>query len=96
MLHTGPQSEHGGHTNAYTAAEDTNYHFDCNTDALDEAVDRFAQVAPVQPIDVQAMSVLHGQAQLCTSCKLICRQALWQWTLTSACSKRRGCRSLLS
>ena len=40
------QSEHGGHTNAYTAAEDTNYHFDCNTDALEEAVDRFAQVLP--------------------------------------------------
>ncbi len=38
------QSEHGGHTNAYTAAEDTNYHFDCNHDSLAEALDRFSQV----------------------------------------------------
>lgn len=38
------QSEHGGHTNAYTAAESTNYHFDCNWDSLEEALDRFAQV----------------------------------------------------
>ncbi|BDA50691.1 Insulin-degrading enzyme [Coccomyxa sp. Obi] len=36
-------SEHGGHTNAYTAAESTNYHFDCNWDSLEEALDRFAQ-----------------------------------------------------
>lgn len=36
------------HTNAYTANESTNYHFDCNHDALEEALDRFAQffVAP--------------------------------------------------
>lgn len=40
----GAQSEHGGHTNAYTAAESTNYHFDCNWDSLNEALDRFAQV----------------------------------------------------
>lgn len=37
------QSEHGGHTNAYTACEDTNYHFECNWEALEEALDRFAQ-----------------------------------------------------
>ncbi|EFN55439.1 hypothetical protein CHLNCDRAFT_35384 [Chlorella variabilis] len=36
-------AEHGGHTNAYTAAESTNYHFDCNWDALEPALDRFAQ-----------------------------------------------------
>lgn len=36
-------SEHGGHTNAFTAAEDTNYQFDVNWDALDPALDRFAQ-----------------------------------------------------
>eukprot|EP00775_Hariotina_reticulata_P005549 gene5549-5785_t len=34
-------SDHGGHTNAYTAAEDTNYQFDINWDALPEALDRF-------------------------------------------------------
>lgn len=42
------QSEHGGHTNAYTAAESTNYHFDCNWDSLEEALDRFAQVESSQ------------------------------------------------
>ena len=36
-------SEHGGSTNAYTAAEATNYHFDCNSDSLAEALDRFSQ-----------------------------------------------------
>ena len=77
MLHTGPQSEHGGHTNAYTAAEDTNYHFDCNTDALDEAVDRFAQVAPVQPLTFR----------LCLSCmdKPSCVQAA-----SSSADRRSG------
>jgi insulysin len=33
-------SEHGGHTNAYTSAESTNYHFDVNWDALEPALDR--------------------------------------------------------
>eukprot|EP00887_Chlorella_sp_A99_P007901 scaffold12.g7901.t1 len=33
-------SEHGGHTNAYTANESTNYHFDCNADSLEPALDR--------------------------------------------------------
>ena len=33
-------SEHGGNTNAYTAAESTNYHFDVNWEALPEALDR--------------------------------------------------------
>jgi secreted Zn-dependent insulinase-like peptidase len=33
-------SDHGGHTNAFTAAEDTNYQFDVNWDALPEALDR--------------------------------------------------------
>ena len=43
------QTEHGGHTNAYTASEDTNYHFDCNWEALEGALDRFAQffIAPL-------------------------------------------------
>jgi predicted Zn-dependent peptidase len=35
-------SDHGGHTNAFTAAEDTNYQFDVNWDALPEALDRCA------------------------------------------------------
>ncbi|PSC73920.1 Zinc-peroxisomal [Micractinium conductrix] len=35
--------EHGGHTNAYTSNESTNYHFDVNWDALEPALDRFAQ-----------------------------------------------------
>lgn len=37
------QSEHGGHTNAFTASEDTNYFFEVNHDHLEPALDRFAQ-----------------------------------------------------
>ena len=36
-------SEHGGGTNAFTAAEHTNYHFHVNWDHLPEALDRFSQ-----------------------------------------------------
>ncbi|XP_057520818.1 insulin-degrading enzyme-like 1, peroxisomal [Amaranthus tricolor] len=36
-------TEHGGHTNAFTASEYTNYYFDVNADAFEEALDRFAQ-----------------------------------------------------
>lgn len=36
-------SEHGGKTNAYTSNESTNFHFDVNSDHLEEALDRFAQ-----------------------------------------------------
>lgn len=36
-------TEHGGSTNAFTASEQTNYHFDVNTDCFEEALDRFAQ-----------------------------------------------------
>lgn len=35
-------SEHGGASNAYTAAEQTNYHFEVAPDALHETLDRFA------------------------------------------------------
>ena len=41
-------SDHGGHTNAYTAAENTNYHLDVNWSHLEPALDRFAQV-PIPP-----------------------------------------------
>ena len=33
-------SEHGGHTNAYTSNESTNYHFSVNPDHLEPALDR--------------------------------------------------------
>ncbi|KAL6770545.1 hypothetical protein ACKKBF_B31700 [Auxenochlorella protothecoides x Auxenochlorella symbiontica] len=36
-------AKHGGQTNAFTASESTNYHFDVNWDALAPALDRFAQ-----------------------------------------------------
>ncbi|XP_008222126.1 PREDICTED: insulin-degrading enzyme-like 1, peroxisomal [Prunus mume] len=36
-------TEHGGRRNAYTLSEHTNYHFDINADAFEEALDRFAQ-----------------------------------------------------
>jgi len=35
-------TEHGGRSNAYTAAEETNYQFDVNWDSLEEALDRFS------------------------------------------------------
>ncbi|VVB06044.1 unnamed protein product [Arabis nemorensis] len=46
-------TEHGGSTNAYTSNEDTNYHFDINTDSFDEALDRFAQffIKPLMSAD---------------------------------------------
>ncbi|CAH2063830.1 unnamed protein product [Thlaspi arvense] len=46
-------AEHGGSTNAYTSSEDTNYHFDINTDSFDEALDRFAQffIKPLMSAD---------------------------------------------
>ncbi|XP_019084921.1 PREDICTED: insulin-degrading enzyme-like 2 isoform X1 [Camelina sativa] len=45
--------EHGGSSNAYTTTEDTNYHFDINTDCFDEALDRFAQffIKPLMSAD---------------------------------------------
>ncbi|GMH08169.1 hypothetical protein Nepgr_010009 [Nepenthes gracilis] len=36
-------TEHGGGTNAFTASEHTNFYFDVNSDAFEEALDRFAQ-----------------------------------------------------
>lgn len=41
-------SQHGGSNNAYTAAENTNYYFDVEHGALEQALDRFAQffIAP--------------------------------------------------
>jgi insulysin len=36
--------DHGGHTNAWTAAEHTNYQFTVNWDHLASSLDRFAQV----------------------------------------------------
>jgi hypothetical protein len=37
--------DHGGHTNAWTAAEHTNYQFTVNWDHLETSLDRFAQVS---------------------------------------------------
>ena len=39
-------SEHGGHTNAYTSNESTNYHFDVNWEHLEPALDRRGGRAP--------------------------------------------------
>ncbi|XP_042422587.1 insulin-degrading enzyme-like 1, peroxisomal isoform X1 [Zingiber officinale] len=46
-------TEHGGSTNAYTASEHTNYHFDVNVDSFEEALDRFAQffISPLMSPD---------------------------------------------
>lgn len=45
-------SDHGGHTNAWTSAENTNYQFTVNWDALEKTLDRFAQVCCVRIITV--------------------------------------------
>mmetsp|Transcript_10931 Transcript_10931/g.29980 ORF Transcript_10931/g.29980 Transcript_10931/m.29980 type:complete len:1056 (-) Transcript_10931:352-3519(-) len=46
-------TDHGGHTNAYTSAENTNYQFDINWEHLEPALDRFAQffIAPLISAD---------------------------------------------
>ncbi|KAL4202082.1 hypothetical protein AMTRI_Chr02g261950 [Amborella trichopoda] len=36
-------TEHGGHSNAFTASKHTNFQFDVNCDYFEEALDRFAQ-----------------------------------------------------
>lgn len=38
-------ADHGGHTNAWTSAENTNYQFTVNWDHLPSTLDRFAQVS---------------------------------------------------
>lgn len=42
-------SDHGGHTNAWTSAENTNFQFTVNWDALENTLDRFAQVCSLSP-----------------------------------------------
>ncbi|EFJ46374.1 hypothetical protein VOLCADRAFT_105585 [Volvox carteri f. nagariensis] len=61
-------SDRGGSTNAYTAAEHTNYHFDINWESLGGALDRFAQffIAPTISRDgiereVKAVDSEHGK-----------------------------------
>lgn len=46
-------TEHGGHSNAYTSSEHTNFYFDVNADHLEEALDRFAQffICPLMSAD---------------------------------------------
>ena len=74
-------SEHGGHTNAYTAAENTNYHFECNSDSLAEALDRFSQVP-------QCTDLL---------CDALLRHACMEWPnaefLRAACRSSSSARS---
>ncbi|GLC45843.1 hypothetical protein PLESTM_001791300 [Pleodorina starrii] len=61
-------SDRGGSTNAYTAGEHTNYHFDINWESLAPALDRFAQffIAPTISRDgiereVKAVDSEHGK-----------------------------------
>ena len=41
-------SEHGGHTNAYTSNESTNYHFSVNWEHLEPALDRWLALRPLR------------------------------------------------
>ncbi|KAM7272144.1 hypothetical protein ACFE04_031358 [Oxalis oulophora] len=52
-------TEHGGSTNAFTASEHTNYHFDVNTDCFEEALDRFAQffIHPLMSADATTREI---------------------------------------
>ncbi|GLT29358.1 hypothetical protein SLA2020_042300 [Shorea laevis] len=52
-------AEHGGSTNAFTASESTNFHFDVNTDGFEEALDRFAQffIKPLMSADATTREI---------------------------------------
>ncbi|KAH7372611.1 hypothetical protein KP509_17G012900 [Ceratopteris richardii] len=52
-------SEHGGHSNAFTSCEHTNFHFDVNVDHLEEALDRFAQffICPLMSADATSREI---------------------------------------
>lgn len=52
-------TEHGGHSNAYTSSEHTNYHFDVNPDHIEEALDRFAQffICPLMSADATSREI---------------------------------------
>lgn len=52
-------NEHGGSTNAYTASEKTDYFFDINADAFEEALDRFAQffIKPLMSADATTREI---------------------------------------
>jgi insulysin len=51
--------QHGGHSNAFTAAEHTNFHFDVSADYLDEALARFAQffICPLLSADATSREI---------------------------------------
>ncbi|PRQ44705.1 putative insulysin [Rosa chinensis] len=52
-------TEHGGRTNAFTAAEHTNFYFDINPDGFEEALDRFAQffIKPLMSADATTREI---------------------------------------
>ena len=57
----------GGHSNAYTAPDHTNYHFEVNHDGLPEALDRFGQffIAPLLSYEYASREVqaVHSEHQ---------------------------------
>lgn len=59
--------KNGGFSNAFTAMEDTNYHFEINKDHLEPALDRFAQffIAPLftQSCTDREMQAVHSEHQ---------------------------------
>lgn len=60
-------SRHGGSSNAYTAAENTNYHFNVQPDHFDAALDRFSQffIAPLfdQAYANREIQAVHSEHQ---------------------------------
>lgn len=68
-------SDHGGHTNAWTAAEHTNFQFTVNWDALESTLDRFAQVRTSRSCPVSKSS---AKTYLFIIDSLEAAQSLWQ------------------
>ncbi|CAI5528346.1 unnamed protein product [Closterium sp. Naga37s-1] len=58
-------NKHSGRSNAYTAAENTNYQFDVAAEFLDEALDRFAQffIGPLMSADAtnREINAVHSE-----------------------------------
>ncbi|CAI5953115.1 unnamed protein product [Closterium sp. NIES-65] len=58
-------NKHSGRSNAYTAAENTNYQFDVAAEFLDEALDRFAQffICPLMSADAtnREINAVHSE-----------------------------------
>ena len=67
-------SKHSGSSNAYTAAEHTNYYFQVGADYLEGALDRFSQffIAPLFSKSCQDREINAVDSENKKTCKVIC------------------------